>query len=113
MSEVTVEDLEYQLEQTKGLKIRREQAERLSKNKDFRALIIDGFCLHDAARFVQLSQDPALPPENRADALNLAQASGHLKRYLQSQIQMGTTAERSIAEIELEIAELRAEEGAE
>jgi hypothetical protein len=111
MSEV--EELEYQLEQTKSLKVRREQAERLSKNKDFRTLIIDGFCLYDAARFVQLSGDPALRPEERADSLALAQASGHLKRFLQVQIQMGATAERSIAELELAIAEARAEEAAE
>lgn len=113
MSEVTVAQLEEQLEQTKVLKLRREQAERLSKNKDFRALIIDGFCLHDAARFAQLSGDPAIDAEGRADSLAMAQASGHLKRYLQMQVQMGGTADRNIAEIELELGELRAEEGAE
>jgi len=113
MSEVTVAQLEAQLEETKVLKNRREQAERLSKNKDFRALIIEGFCLHDAARFVQLSADPAMDEAARADSLNMAQASGHLKRYLQMQIMMGGTADRNISEIELELSELRATEGAE
>ena len=110
MSEVA--GLEYQLAQTKGLKHRREQAERLSKNSDFRALIIDGFCRDDAARFAQESGDPALTAEQREDALNMAQASGHLKRFLMYQIQMGGTAERNISELEDAIAEARAEEGA-
>lgn len=111
MSEVA--GLEYQLEQTKSLKHRREMAERLSKNHDFRVLIIDGFCRDDAARFVQASGDPALEPDNRADALAMAQASGHLKRFLQMQIQMGVTADRNIVELEEAIAEARLEEGAE
>ena len=110
MSEV--EELEYQLEQTKGLKHRREQAERLSINPDFRSLIINGFCRDDAARFVQSSADPFLDKEQRADALNMAQASGHLKRFLQMQIQMGSTAERNMAEIEEALADARADEGA-
>lgn len=110
MSEVA--ELEYQLEQTKGLKLRREQAERLSKNKDFRDLIINGFCRDEAARFVQASADPCLTAEQRDDSLNMAQASGHLKRFLQMQIQMGNTADRNIAEIESELVLARSEEGA-
>lgn len=108
MSEVA--ELEYQLEQNKSLKLRRDQAERLSKNKDFRDLIINGFCLNDAARFVQLSGDPALGEAERADSLALAQASGHLKRFLQAQIQMGAAAIRTIPELEEAIAEARLEE---
>ena len=111
MSEV--EALERQLEDTKGLQRRREQAERLSRNPDFRDLIIDGFCLKDAARFAQESGDPALPAEQRADCLAMAQASGHLKRFLSMQIQMGAVAGRNIEALEEAIAEARAEEGAE
>jgi hypothetical protein len=111
MSEVA--ELERQLEESKGLRSRRDAAERLSKNKDFRSLIIDGFCTYDAARFVQLSGDPALRPEEREDSLHLAQASGHLKRFLQAQIQMGDVAIRNIPALEEAIAEARAEEGAE
>jgi len=111
MSEV--EGLEYQLEQTKVLKHRREMAERLFKNPDFRALIVDGFCRDDAARFVQESGDPALSekPGAREDCLAMAQASGHLKRYLAMQIQMGSTAERNISELENALTEARLEEG--
>jgi hypothetical protein len=108
MSEVA--ELEFQLQQIKGLQHRREQAERLSKNADFRDLIITGFCRDDAARFAQESGDPTLNAEQRADALGMAQASGHLKRYLMMQIKMGETAERNILDIEEALTEARLEE---
>jgi type II secretory pathway component PulJ len=113
MSEV--EDLEFQLEQTKVLKTRMEMVERLLRNHDFRTLILDGFCRDDAARFVQESGDPALndKPGAREDCLAMAQASGHLKRYLQMQIQMGRVSERTISELEAVLAEVRSQEGAE
>lgn len=110
MSEV--EALERQLKQTQGLKQRGEMAERLARNADFRRLILDGFCRDDAARFVQESGDPALNEEQRADCLALAQASGHLKRFLSMQIQMGRVAERDIPNLEEALSEVRAEEGA-
>ena len=108
-----VNELEFDLKNYEVQKLRLEQAERLSRNSDFRLLIIDGFCRDEAARFVQGSADPMLSAEERADSLNMAQASGHLKRWLQFQIRMGQTAEKNIAEIEQELVELRSVEGAE
>lgn len=116
MSEVSgiteVEQFEAQLDDAKYLSERAEMAERLAKNKDFKKLILEGFCLKDAARYAQESGDPLLEAPERADALNMAQASGHLKRFLSLQIQMGRSAQRSIPEIEAALAEVRSEEGA-
>lgn len=109
MSEV--KELEKQLDDIQGLKRRGEQATRLASNKDFRALILDGFCRDDAARLVQASADPFLDAAQRADSLGMAQASGHLKRFLSMQIVMGNSAERSIPEVEEALAEARADEG--
>jgi hypothetical protein len=109
MSEVA--QLEYQLEHVKILKDRKQAAERLAGNADFRAIVLHGFCRDDAARYVQESGDPLLTAEQRVDALNLAQASGHLKRYLLLQIQMGVTADRNIKDIEAALVEARYEEG--
>lgn len=108
MSEVT--ELEDQLERTKVLKSRSVAAERLASNHDFRLLVLNGFCRDDAARYIQESGDPLLNAEQRQDALNMAQASGHLKRYLQLQYQMGATADRNIADLETAIVEARHEE---
>ncbi len=111
MSEVSeTAGLEKQLVEAKFFLDRRETAMRLAKNPDFRKLILDGFCLHDAARYVQESADPALTAEQRADAMNIAQASGHLKRFLSITIQMGAHAERTMPELEQALVDSRNEE---
>lgn len=108
----SVSELEQQHSDAKELIARRRMAQRLADNRDFKKLILEGFCRDDAARFVQLSEDPALPAENRADALAIAKASGHLKRFLSMQIQMGAVAERQMPELEEAIVEARAAEDA-
>jgi hypothetical protein len=115
MSEVVTSELaglERQLEESKLLVERRNLALRLSQNHDFRKLILEDFCVQEAARYVHSSADPALEPNQRADALALAQASGHLKRFLSLCIQMGAYAERNLGELSQTIDQVRAEEGA-
>lgn len=107
-----VQALEGQLARTKELIDRRNLALRLSSNRDFRKLILDEFCVKEAARLVGESADPALDPRERADALAMAQSAGHLKRFLSATFQMGAVAERDISEIEEALAEARAEEDA-
>lgn len=107
MSELS--ELEDQLVTYKDLIERRKMAQRLSSNRDFRKLILDGFCRDDAARFVQNSGNPALDAEARADSLAMAQASGHLKRYLSMQIQMGAHAEHDIVALQEAIESARVE----
>jgi hypothetical protein len=107
-----IDNLNRQKENAKILLERRQMAIRLHSNRDFRKLIMEGFCLHDAARYVQESADPMLTVEQRADALNMAQASGHLRRYMSLCIQMGAVAERELPEIEETLAAIRSEESA-
>ena len=104
--------LEQQAQDAKVLIENHDAAVRLSNNPDFRKLIINGFCGTDAARMVQASGDPALGEAERADSLAMAQASGHLKRWLQMQIQMAQVAIRQGPELEQAIAEERAREDA-
>ena len=108
MSNVT--HLENQKTQAKELIARREAAIRLHSNPDFKKLIVDGFMLEEAARYVQLSQDPSLEPHQQTDALRLAQASGHLKRFLQVTIQLGNTAEGEMGDLDEMIEEARIQE---
>ncbi|QIG67785.1 hypothetical protein PP747_gp084 [Rhizobium phage RHph_Y38] len=87
----------------------RDRLLRLQNNSDFTKLINEEFLVKEAARFVQLSQDPALPnDEARRDALQLAQATGHLKRWFSAIITMGNVAERDLRDNEALIEELRA-----
>ena len=108
MSEV-INHLEDQLVREKTLVKMRDAALRLADNKDFRDLILNGFCLTEAARYVQESGDPMVPAANRADALAMAQASGHLTRFLSFTILMGNTAANTVREVQDAIDEIRAE----
>lgn len=107
----TLQQLEQQLTDAKTLIDVRQMALRLSQNTDFKKLILEGFCVTEAARYVQTSADPAIGAEERADALAMAQASGHLKRFLSGCVQMGAYHERTLPELEAAIEEARAEGG--
>lgn len=111
MSEVKIKSLETQIEDMKKAVERRDLALRLANNPDFRKLILEGFCQVEAAAYVQSSTDPALDERSRADALGIAQASGHLKRWLQVIMAMGHQATITIADCEAAIEDIRAEEG--
>jgi len=106
----SVSRLEDQLKDTKTLVERRDAILRLSKNADFRTIILDAFFVEECARYARESGDPALTPAQRQDALNIAQAAGHVKRFLNVQIQMGDAAEGSIVDLENAIEEARLEE---
>lgn len=90
----------------------RDRIERLQKNADFKAVILEAFCVRDTARLVAESADPAMDPLQRADALSMAQAAGHLKRYLNLSIKMGDTAEQTIMSIDETLVEMRSEDAA-
>lgn len=111
MSEVTphIQALEQHIREQKQIAELADVAVRLNDNPDFRKLILDGFCLTEAARYVQCSGDPAMGKEERQDALNMAQASGHLKRFMSVTILMGNEADKSILDAQRQIEELRAE----
>lgn len=107
-SEVTA--LEKQLADAKVFMERREKALKLANNPEFKELILDGFCLKECARYAQQSADPAMGPNERADALSMAQAAGHLRRFMSMMITMGNQAEGQISNIEQAIEEARLEE---
>ena len=109
MNQVT--QLENQLVAAKELVRRRQLALKLSEIPEFKELILDEFMVKEAARYVHGSADPALKPEERADSLAMAQASGHLKRFLSITVQMGAYAEREMSSLEAAIDEARIEEG--
>lgn len=109
MSEVL--QLEQHLTEAMKLVAVRDMALKLSENRDFKKLILEEFCVQECARYARESADPALPEHSRADALAIAQAAGHLKRWLSIQIQIGNTAASQIGDIESALEEVRAEQG--
>jgi hypothetical protein len=108
MSEVYA--LEKQLSEGKLAQERRALALKLHANPDFKKLILEEFCVTECARYAQLSGDPSLDKTQQADALALAQAAGHLRRFLSVVVTLGNNAEAREEEIEQAILEARQEE---
>jgi hypothetical protein len=108
-----VNQLEQQRRDNEEMIAKRDLALKLSTNREFKKLILDGFLVEDCARYAQLSADPSLNAEQRADALGLAQAAGHLKRYLSVVVQMGHRGEAENIKLDEAINEARLEEEAE
>lgn len=107
MSEVFA--LERQLTEAQDIVKLRDIALKLYSNAEFKSLILDRFCVQECARYAQSSADPALTSEQRADALNMAQAAGHLRRFLSITVQMGNHAERQVPDLHDAIEEARQE----
>lgn len=105
-----VEGLEAQLKEAKQRVKNKDLAIKLEKIPEFRDLIIEGYMKSEVVRNCEISGDIALSPAQRADALAMAQAGGHLNRFLSAQIGMGTAAEREIVSLEEDLALARAEE---
>ena len=109
MSEVTVNQLEAQRDGMKQAVEMRQAVQRLTQNVDFRKVITEQFMEKECARYVHASADPALAERNQKDALAIAQASGHLRRYLSVLIQMGNAAENELVSIDSALDDARAE----
>lgn len=105
-----IQGLEQDIQNAEELAARRQMAIKLSGNREFRKVFLDDYFVTEAARLVQLSADPSLTQEQRQDALAMAQATGHTKRYLSMMIQMGYVAERELPAMRAALEEARAEE---
>lgn len=101
--------LEEQLKNARELVARRDMAIKLNSNREFRKLILEDWCATDAARLIGMSADPNLSKQEREDSVAMAQAPGHLRRWLSVAVVMGNTAAREIGEVEEALAEIRAE----
>lgn len=108
MSEVN--EIEQNIEVLKNQIALRDQVLKLEKNRDFKAIILEGFCTKEAAKYVQTAGNPNLSKEAREDALNLALASGHVLRFLEVIKAMGNAAEARLPRYEEELDNARAEE---
>lgn len=73
---------------------------KLEQYPEFKKIFHDIFFESECARFARMSADPALPTQNRADAMAMAQAAGLLKIWLSTQIRMGNRAADEIRQIE-------------
>lgn len=108
-----IRQLEDHLENMKHFQEQSDAVTRLSNNRDFKKLIIDGFCRDEMARLAHVSGDPGLDENQRSVATDMSKAGGHLKRFLNTILQQNEVAQRDRPEIEETLAELRRTEDAE
>jgi hypothetical protein len=107
-----LQQLETGLEEAKKIIAFRDAILKLTENREFKRVVREEFFERDCARYARESADPSLTDRQRADALAMAQAAGHFKRWLSIQLNMGNAAAEQMVEIEAAIDEVRAEEGA-
>lgn len=113
MSEVNTYLLEKQEIGYKAAMELRDSAEKLARNNDFKKLILKHFMVEECALYAQRSADPQLNEAQRADALAISQAAGHLKRFLSVIVQMGNHAETEMPALAEALLEARNAEDAE
>lgn len=102
-----LKELEFQRETAEFFIKRKEMIQRLQDNPDFKKVITEEFCEKECAGYAKASGDPSLSKEDRESALQMAQAAGHLQRFLSICIRMGMTAEGQLKEIDTMIEEVR------
>jgi len=111
MSQSDIEEVELSIEHARELIERGQMAERLSRNNEFRKLVLEGYFVNEAARLALLYSDPNIPNEMRENLLRDISAPGCFKRYLSSIVQMGHVAQRELREHMETLDEIRAEDG--
>lgn len=105
-----IEGLEYQKKKALEEIAFAERVEKLLLNPDFQQVIMKEYCIHAAAGFVASSSDPILTKDQREDSLAMAQAPGHLKRWLQITQTKAETLRERMPEIDEMIDHLRSSE---
>ena len=105
-----IQTLELTKEQAQKKIERMTRLERLTKNRDWKALIDDELFNEYAKQLVLLKSDPALREEaDQADLELEIQMVGRFRLFLQSIFQEGRMAEKSIKDADAMIEDLRAE----
>ena len=84
---------------------------RLSQNKDFKHLFLEGYFKEEASRLVLLKADPQVEEEKHQKAIMLAiDAIGHMRQYCNTIQVVGRMAERALKEDEATREEILAED---
>lgn len=99
------------IEHRQGEQKKAEALGRLMRNKDFKTVVLDGFCKENVLRALGLSAVHE-DPHTAKIALAEAQAATHLEGYFANIISEGRNAEASIAGAESELRAIDEEQKA-
>ena len=83
MSSTTIEAIERSIQESKGFVALGDSLERLTNNKDFKKIVIEGYFEKEAVRLVHLKADPNMQSaESQKSIIMQMDAIGALKQYL-------------------------------
>ncbi len=91
----SIQEIELSIEEAKEKISRRDAALKLSGNREFKKLILDGYFKEEASRLVSLMGDPAAK-DYRDDIIMDAQAISSFQQYMRLIVQMGNIAEAEL-----------------
>ena len=83
MSSHSIEDIERSIQESKGFVALGDALQRLTSNKDFKQIVIEGYFEKEAVRLVHLKADPSMQSaESQRSIIQQMDAIGALKQYL-------------------------------
>lgn len=104
-----IEQIELSLEVARKLVSRRDMILKLSSNREFRKVILEGYMEDEAVRLASISGD-SRQEKQRDDIMLGLQAISKFRIYMQDAIRMGDVAESEILEQQDELDAIREEE---
>jgi hypothetical protein len=111
MSTNQLKEIEENIKAARKLVDLGDTLERLKSNRDFRAIVLEGYFEKEAIRLVQAKSNPALQsPEMQKLILTQIDSIGNLNLFFATIVQQASIARKSIEQDESMIEELAAEE---
>lgn len=111
MNNNTVQAIEENIRQAKLIAGKGEALERLRQNRDFKAVILDGYFKEEAIRLVHLKADPSMQsPDMQKSIVAQMDAIGSLNQHFTAVVQQASIALKAISADEEARDEILAEE---
>jgi hypothetical protein len=105
-TETPQEQIDREVAGLKTVADRREEALRLLNNRDFQSLIMQYYCVTEAARLAQMAGQLGVSKLDQDAAMDMAKATGHLKRFLDVIVKQGDQAVAQLAQYNEEYNQL-------
>lgn len=106
-----IETLELNIKAAKKTAELGKSLDRLSRNRDFKNLILEGYFEKEAIRLVTLKGDPNMQDdESQRSLIKQMDAIGGLRQYMSAVVQLSRMAEKALIEDEETREQILAEE---
>jgi hypothetical protein len=101
-----IETIELSLAHAKAMVSSKEAVLKLTSNREFKKVVLDGYFKEEASRLVLLSADPSVE-KHRGEIMLSIQGISSFNNYLQRIVRMGEIAEQEVRDFEESLDEAR------